>query len=305
MVGAQPAPGFHSPEEDLPGPWMDLFQEQHAGPAVYNGLFTACPQGRDWVLAHTSKATLTMDTTAELSAAEWAGRLDAARQALDTRGALPTDLVVVLAESADSEAACLQLLSALGGAGHGIGKVTLRVKPGPAAKGSTTVSDTVQNLLCQFLIPDTLPQLGSVHIVAQNQSLQDSVVQSIATRLPQLSSPHLDARIQASQWPQLLSPATTTHTLNSFSTDSSLTDELLGLLLKHAPALSQLSVWNIRVELGQYGVWGVQQLKAYEVDGNTLPLLPMGPQGCMHMDLNGVCVDFIGEEVSTYFCFVA
>lgn len=48
-------------------------------------------------------------------------------------------------------------------------------------------------------------------------------------------------------WHHLFTPHTTTHTLTDFTTSDPLTDELLGLLLRSAPALNTLSVSAVQL----------------------------------------------------------
>ncbi len=277
MINAPPAPGFVGPQEDLPGPWIDLFQEQHAGPTGYSGLFTSCCPGRDWALQHSSKATLTIDSTVELSIAEWARRLDAARQALQTRGAQATSLVVVLADTPHSSAACQWLVDALAPAASGVQSLTVRVEPVPAAASAverassfllsaasvfTSISTlAVRNAFCVIPPPPQLPHLTHIDMQCDGQ-LPEACFAAIAARLGQLTSLRLNSYRPPTDWPLLFSPATTTHTLTHFSTDRQLTGQLLRLLVEHAPGLTQLGIHDIDPNMGVYSrrVWGVHSL---------------------------------------------
>ncbi len=359
MVGAQPAVGFYSPQEDLPGPWMDLLKEQHGGPAVYNGLFTACPQGRNWVLCNAKEATLTIDTTVELGAAEWARRLDAALQALQTRGALPTD-VLLLAQEPSSIVTCGQVLVGLKSLLR-----TLKVVGCPTLHRNFLINTittfrqltslTVVDAFCVLPGRSSLPSLTHVDFRCKGRMPEDCVA-AIAVHLPWLKSlrlpwvlnQHWRSLFRSSNAPTTPTPtitnptptiptnptvttnpypttnptrnphATTPHTLTHLTTTGTVKDQLVALLLEHAPALTRWTVhargdgvypFDFDDELDWSDKqWGLQVLRVESDEYfciDELLCLPRGRDGPVALEVaEGGSLDVIFRSwVSRHMCF--
>lgn len=235
-----------------------LYRPHAAGAAAYRGLFSASRGTRDWVLQTAPTAVLCIDTFAvhqrHLSSPPnpdpWPQQLSAVQQALQTRGALPTTLIVVLAEDTYCAEVCEDLLTALEGVGSGMTGFALHNLSPPAGKTATEVlhraaavfpalqSLTLHGAACKLPAASALRGLRELRVAGQ------ASIKAALAFVTQLTSLEItNARRPA--WPRLFSPITTTHTLTHFSTDELLTNELLGLLLEHAPALAQLRVNSV------------------------------------------------------------
>ncbi len=111
LWGWPPAPGHAAPDQQAPDAWVLHFREHHAAsdPAVLSGLFTACPAGRDWVLDAAPKLTLTLDTTAEQTPAQWQRRISTLAETLSARRSRPVRLAVACDDSKRSATAAYVL----------------------------------------------------------------------------------------------------------------------------------------------------------------------------------------------------
>lgn len=162
---------------------------------------------------------------------------------------------------------------------------------------------------CALPPPAQLPQLAHVSFAAP--TLSDTALISIAPHLTYLKSVHIGATHSPAsiQWPLLFTTDTPTHTLTSFSTDQWLTDELVGLLLDNAPALTELSVRGVRCAgVHRDRVWGVEDLYIQtegpeSIGVSTLLGLPLCASDarrlCVHGEnLREVKLEVTGVEVS-------
>ncbi len=252
------APGFFDPQQGLLS-WLDIFITQQAGWDVYKGLFTSCRQGREWVLWNAEKARLTIDTTDELTPAEWARRLQAVRQALQTRGARRTRLWVVLTDTPSSIAACLQLLGALKGVAQGIWGVVVEITPTFAPGDPSHLNGSLQAFLSQLPGPAELPKLKEIYIRLSSNHAAEHTPHALSTTLTLLQ--HLrtasDVQVEFGGWgwtyetAQALATALAAlpHLRVSVSDYSlALTDERLAVLSRLGPHLRRLVVASLQLE---------------------------------------------------------
>lgn len=244
-------------------------------------------------------------------------QLAAAAQALATRGARPTALHVLIDDNERSASALQFLSAQLQGtAGSGITELTVtgpeRLGEAAVARCSAALHSflqhaaahlpalttlTLKSCACVLPPPQTLPSLTSLvlHMPVQREPYapesRDIVLidpnpffRSVSTYLPQLTALTIDDYFHylmsiydaVDAW-HLLFRNNTTHTLRELSTDSSLSDWLVRLLVDHAPGLERLSVW----ELDEYGFnqgsrqWGVRKLTTRLQVGPLAPFVPL------------------------------
>ncbi len=273
--GILPAEGCTEPTEYAPDSWLLSFK-QHADPAVYLGLFSSCRGGRDYTLQTANTATLRLQPGSAQSDEAWQRTLDAARQALMVRGALSTRLVLLGYEpdlnSPDSQQQTTARLSGipqqLEGAGSGVTELTVTHSGLLPHTFLTTAASafphlhtlSVDQCTCPLPPPAQWPQLRRLQVtipppcynthsgVWEEHPTTLAVFQSIAAHLPQLTSldfsrqPERDDVDPSLPWEQLFTAGSTSHTLTHLTTNCTLTDELVPMLLSHTPALSQLFV---------------------------------------------------------------
>ncbi len=276
LFGLTPARGHVSPQQQAPGSWVILF-EKHAGQAAYNGLFTSCRKGRDWVLQDASQIAIKLDTRAEQGGGYH--QLRAVRRALETRGVLPARLVAVTSCNASSLAACQRLFRGLRGACAGLGTLKIQVMAPVAEKRAQSalegvlsrtvaaIAAAVRRPPAEITLSKVLPQpahFPSVRelVISGETCLSDHALQHLATFIPQLTTLRVQQPTYTGLWPAVFSPASASRTLTCLSTGGTLTDELLGLLLEHAPALQSVEVHTVDVRSWQYRnrEWRVQTL---------------------------------------------
>ncbi len=285
LWGWPPAPGHAAPDQQAPDAWVLHFREHHAAsdPAVLSGLLTACPAGRDWVLEAAPRVTLTLDTTAEQTHAQWQHRMSTLSSALGARGSRPLRLNIACDGSSRSSAAgCVlpRLLCGLDGA------VTELVLVHRARTGAFPPSVTFLWVLapafaphlttlsldpCPCALPpsDLLPQLRSLSVSTPNfeaggHQLEREIVSSIAPYTTQLTSlvvkegRGLDGHIE---WPDM-TPATPSHTLASLSIDFIVDTPLVWLATEKFPALQSLCATGLHLEADHSSkAWGVRELR--------------------------------------------
>lgn len=164
---------------------------------------------------------------------------------------------------------------------------------------------SVQRISCvpfAFPTPQQLPSLTGLAIACVSREQETDCEQGkvefnhdIAAFMPQLSSFESDAEqaehddgyeVHQYPWGALFCKASTSHTLHTFKIQTPLTDDLLGLLVDHAPALRHLGVCGLRLYDSKHAKaeWGVQTLdvgqgKGYDGDyrilGSELGCLPV------------------------------
>ncbi len=203
-------------------------------------------------------------------------RLAAVRAALITRKTLRNTLILDECPPARPEAG--QVIAQLQGATASITEVVIRtlsqpelstVPPFPLPCTTLSHITSLQLSPCSYKLPPPkeLPQLRSLSaalVFCRTEAPKRALYNSITAYLPQLVSLQLDRPASAwdvVQWPRAFTPATTTHTLTKLSTDARLCDELLQLLLKHAPRLQELAVQGLALRQSHEGVkWGLRRL---------------------------------------------
>ncbi len=137
--------------------------------------------------------------------------------------------------------------------------------------------------------------------------------------LPQIT--HLDIEFwgdrdegsQPAPWHAIFCQASTTHTLTHLVMHETLTDELVWVLVQHAPALSHLTVLNLLVKADHSGrEWGVRELvvteKRFECEAVHLARLPVsvgvgvgagaGVGEAMTVRLEGLLFQVVFDQVS-------
>ncbi len=268
--------GWAAPGKPMPDTWRVIFDEKHVDGKVYSKVFSSCRTGREWVLRNAPSAQLHLNTVSPMHPRAWFGRLTRAAAALDTRGGLTTRMKVTCDDSAESAAACGLMPSVL--AGHTAGVTHLVVSDVSAQRPCEFSVALLRVVLLPFPnltsltlspCPPTIPSRdhlkGLKQLSLSADVLTDSILTSCAPLLQQLTSLTLRGgeAAQRPQWPLLFNAASTTSTLTSFTTDHSLTDTLMDLLMQHAPALGQLTVHALRMGV-DYSArhWSVRELRA-------------------------------------------
>ncbi len=290
LFGWEPAPGHAAPEQQAPDAWVLHFREHHAAsdPAVLSGLLTACPAGRDWVLEAAPRVTLTLDTTAEQTPAQWQRRISTLSSTLSARGSRAVRLDIACDGSTQSSAAGYVLPSLLPGLDVAVTELGMRsisTAPGQflytpmisllhAAVSAFAPHLTTLSLdpcPCALPPPDLLPQLRSLTLTtptldAEELQLEREVVRSIAPYTTQLTSLVInrDSDDWHIEWPDL-TPATPSNTLTSLSISSMIDEELLELVTEKLPALQSLRGARLRIDEDfSDRVWGVRELALTE-----------------------------------------
>ncbi len=311
LWGWAPAPGHTQPNQHAPDSWLVLFREHYAtpDPAVLSGLFTACPAGRDWVLEAAPKVTITLDTTAEQTPAQWQARTNPLRRTLSARGSAPVRVVIVCDNSQQSSEAAYAVPSLLCRLDQiAVTEVTLRDLQRSEAENPqahvtgllyAAVSAFAPHLTtlsldpCPCALPpsDLLPQLRSLSVTVGGehvwaQPLLTSILQSVRKYTPQLTTLSVlagcrDAHEVDFSWDEL-QPHTPSHTLTTLRTDMCVTDEVVQLVAAHLPAMRTLRGGALMVE-GDYSdqQWGVRELviTSYMISETCLCNLPRCAEG--------------------------
>lgn len=310
-----------------------MFLAEHADAAVYSGLLVSCKAGRAWVLRTARAARLTLDCTRRQP------DLRGVRPALCARGGKATTLVVKCDEAerttqassceADAEHAsqgqrvkfCLaDLPEQLAGCGSGITELHLgtahlqaTLLPIGLASFLHSAAPHMPNLATLHLdtFPTQLPPpslfTAITRLVLRSKSADwpaTAGYSSVAAYMPQLSHIQLQQHYGWHYaWPLLFTPAMPAQHLTSLHTNCTLTAQLLGLLLEHAPQLQGLGAsrvdWDVtRPEpIYRERQWGVRSLSLQHAHLGTLAALPQcsGPQLTVTCDSATILVS--GPEV--------
>ncbi len=270
------SPDQPAEQQEQPGAWLQHFASKHADADVWRGLLLSCKAGRGWALQYARAARMTLDCTFRQP------ELRRTAPSLRARGKARTTLVIKCAahmfspdgSMSDSMTirthACLAALpEQLAGCGGGI--TELRIETAPL---TLDVSSFLHSAAPH------LPNLTTLHSQASSYPLPPPSLFPALTYLAmegwlcssvaaytthQLSSLQCTHKQRLPGWHALFDPARTAHRLTSFQTSLSLTAELLGLLLKHAPQLQRLGVSEIKECVAQSDAyrqreWDVQQL---------------------------------------------
>ncbi len=283
LFGFPAAEGFFAPDERAPQSWELSFATQAGAGPMFLGLFQSSRGGRDWSLASAPRVEWSFDCSTPRSKRALAGQLAAVKQCLTVRGGRPTAVKLHCDASSATAAALWALPAGLGGAGTGVSELTvIATDQAPSISVAEFVGaalpDVFPNVTTFTLVGYACPLPAPAHgpaptlllrltavVVACHNILTEYELQlfliSLAPYLPQLHSLHLSANREI-EWGWLFSPGSTSQTLQRLSTSGILTDNLLSLLLTHAPALRQLSVGGLDADIWDYSGqrWGVEQL---------------------------------------------
>lgn len=265
--GAEPSDGSTVPQDCIPGPWSDSLAAQHAGAAVFRGLFSASRSTRDWVLESAPSASLHLSADTDQPRRAWIWQLDmAVHEALLTRGSRETRITVQWdASCKEGHVAFLLIPERLHGAGEAVKQLVVTLQDESQAVNSTVAQEfmrraaqtfphltTLTAPCCVLPAPDQLPHLthliiprptgSSAHITAVHASIS-----AYLTQLTSLAYTQSVSHNDHPRWSQLIS--TTSQTVTSFTTYYRLTDELVALVIERLPALKRLSC--SRVDLTQ------------------------------------------------------
>ncbi len=283
---------YSKPHQHAPETWRTAFAAQ-AGAITLHNLFGVSRGARDVVLQSAPRITLRLDLTGSGDIDVGVRQLEGVVQRLHTRGTLPVALRVQCLNSPVSSTLTALLPPALQGAGAGVTEMTLEYTDGPldgaldgaavdqrvaefflqrtAAVLPNLRSLNLQHWYCTLPPPHLVPRLTQLSITGEHRLQGEPAIaahRSVALLLPQLSS----FTYEGGAWPNpasgqegrnalVFTPASTTHTLTRLVTSDSLTDELLGLLLQHAPALRELCVRESALTTSHRGsTWELQQL---------------------------------------------
>lgn len=297
------APDHAPPPEDIPEAWHLVFRSSNASAAVYSGLFTSCQAGRAYALTTAPSARLRLDCDADQPADAWQRQLAAAKQALQTRGTLPTALHIQCTVPAEDSVARLNAIpDQLLGAGQGVTEVQLRVTDEAdvseflvrlAAAFPSTASLTLDEPTFTLPPPTVWPQLTRLHVSLPSHTAEDegqAAYTSIAQYLHQIT--HLTGNPANADlpWAPLFSNQQPSHTLTHFSTNVTADDELLESLLQFAPGLKQLTVGDIADDLSEYSTrqWRLECLTVMGggvIEVETLACLPGRKAGAGRLEL--------------------
>ncbi len=253
--GFAAAAGYASPQQqEVPEAWLLLLIEEHADAEFYLRLFRASRGARDWVLVTSPKAQLYLRS----GSGPWSRFLDAARQALSTRGAKPVRLRV---EASLANAAVLVALPSTLKDGIGAGVIDLSVcyvGDAPYPLPPTAVSAflwaaapqlpnlatlTLTSIHCELPSLTLIPQLRALSF--DQLQPDEAVCTSAAQYFTQITSLNVSYSAEADPshiHPLLYGPSAPSSTLVQLTTNTCLSDELLSLLLDKTPVLDELTV---------------------------------------------------------------
>ncbi len=274
LFGLPAAPGFAVPGDEAPGAWLVLFLECHADEAVFNGLFCTSRGAKAWCLQHAPRARLTLRKHVA-----WPGKLNAARDDLRVRGALPTCLAIQLPDTPEGRTALADVPGAVAGVGHGITGVqrpmASYMEPEPVRTAFllslSPHMPNLTNLMIQSSVlppPATFPHLRKLGMWGVGLS----ACPSIAQYLRQITSLTLEPVQIAANAVCSAVFATATSTLTYLEISCDLTDHLLGLLVSRTPALTELKAGPVRVRTNAHmgKEWAVERLYARGDDSTAL-----------------------------------
>lgn len=153
---------------------------------VWRGIFTACRGWRDAVLVTAPRARLSFDARLEQTQSAWLQQFTAVRQALQTRGKLPTTVHITTGEqnSSSSEAACESLLTALRGHASSVDELVLA----PAGKlhALEQLKHTLKEILLRLLTPTSVFTHLTTFTIPGLFSMDSELVALILNHAPQL-----------------------------------------------------------------------------------------------------------------------
>ncbi len=307
-----------------------MFLAEHADAGVYAGLLVSCKAGRAWVLRTARTARLSLDCTHRQP------ELRGVRPALCARGGKPTTLAVKCevnsGEKAERDLHIQRFVTCLAAlpdqlAGYGCSITDLQMDTWHWQTGESVTT---------FLLSAAphLPHLTTLHLNAgpvclpspscfpaltrltlwpsaegpepEVATLAAAVYRSAAAYMGQLAHLHYIRCLRWPEpWPALLTPATTAHQLTSLETDCTLTDQLVGLLLDHAPQLQRLRVGCIDWDTADTGAyrerqWAVQHLEVWQNVGlEELAALPQPAAGQMIINAGTMALD-LHSQVSSW-----
>ncbi len=303
LFGCVPAPGCApAPDDSAPDTWLASFAAQ-AGGEVFAGLYRASKSTRDSALQWAPQVALRLDLTSDEPHEVWVQRLEAAAARLRTRGVKPTALHIQCNHSPFAASLLTLLPQALQGVGAGITQLsvvfpqehqghnaavqTLFLQRVTAALPSLA-SLSLEHCPCTLPAPPALPSLTAISVtLTQVDTAYHDLYRSLGAYLPQLQQLHMSVIPQdhPSPAPILWSAvfSHTSHTLTHFShTRGGLCDGLITLLVKHAPALEQLSVQRLRYRDDHSDKqWAVRQIRLgfHHVTLGDLARLPSSSAG--------------------------
>ncbi len=317
--GGQPDDSCAHPDEQAPLAWQRMLV-QLADPPALRGLFTSCRGGRDLVLAHAPQVALTLPLLLDQPYEQWIAQHYQLKSALITRGRLPTRLHIDgwdgrREPQVQGTPLPMQLLAVLlqPTTAAGISEAVIQSKcpqhPQPSAVTQVLAAlPSLTRLELSSAQPITLPH--PTHLPLLRELSVECSVQAISSNLalyiPQLTSLQLEgtSNVPAGIPCALLftAAAPAQHLTTFIARNTSLTDELLELLLDHAPALACLSVSRIQLLDTQYvsRVWGVTDLTVRGTDQAAMVRVPACKAGKLtwHMrDPDGDVLELVCESV--------
>ncbi len=282
-LGSVPAEGCVSAGQQAPEAWLEAFAAQ-AGAEVLLGLFRSGRAGCDFVLQYAPRAELRLDQNSKEPIVKVSGQLISALQRFGTRphSAQGTaGLTITGTESSVNGALLVLLLPALHGAGAGITQLNFStgldqqmlsyflLQAASALPNLRSLSFT--GSICSLPPPSAIPKLTELCIQGSRwrecNATAEAVCDSVTALLPQITALELSNKYIEEDQPQtyalslIFTPQSITHTLTRYSTTDVLTDQLVSLLVKHAPSLEQLTVRTISLDTDHSSsTWGVKQL---------------------------------------------
>ncbi len=326
LFGFPAAPGLLIPADQVPGPWVDLFEAEHADGPVCQGLFTSCSAGRDWALQRAATVKLALDCTCK-SSNRWQKQQQSATSLIASRlshGGTPPEFRLIWDAHPASWDAARDAIRAVGAAAPGITVVTVdlpywvelmsRSTPQLFAHIAVTfpqlTSLTVKNAASPLLMPSEFRHLR--HLSYTMGPLREAVqLVVLCFYMPQLTSLDLQLYTQfqsANHWLGVMLEFSdeASQTLTTFSTNVALSGLLVHYLQLKAPAVRRLSVGALDGSTIEWAgeTWAVRELTVASGDTVTtkylarLPGVPEGEvltvksQGCV------VCFEITGAEVS-------
>ncbi len=238
------------------------------------------------------------DSAADQLYSAWSSRADVLRQTLAARGALGVAVHVMHDSTPASEYACAVGVPALlCDSGAMITALSVR-QTDPHNPRLTDFLPPATDLLhtltpilgphlttlslnpctCTIPPPDALPNLRHLSItVLQNSEDTEDSVHSLVPHLAQIESLAVTDDRDYIDWEEL-EPAQPSQSLTTFTHSGSVTDEVLGFLLDHAPKLKVVHMEAIGV-VSDFGddLWPIQDLiitEKYTFDANRFIWLP-------------------------------
>ncbi len=291
-------------QEEDPGAWLVEFRAKHAGRAVYQGVFTSCPAGRDWVLRNARQATLQLDTADRRSSRQCQRRLCAVKAALLTRGTAPTTLVMTLSSRSSSVLAEI-VGEQLQGAAAGVSELRLEcLSESKSERGNERGSNDIA--ACLRSVAPALHRLSKLQLHSQYRLADIKVLcRPLSACVPRLMSLELTAYGLELPWADVFTQPTT---LTHFSTSATLDDPLVSLLAKYAPAVTHLTVGDVQLSRDHSKErWAVEHLTVAKSSGGlclaSVARLPVSA-GPVHIRADNIKVE-VYNQVGYHNCVLA